>query len=464
HEQAFDLETELHRRAEHCFQASSRMPVELTAKLLQASAEAYLAESEWRRAARQCERIDGLRGNDTSVEVLITWAEALDLSGRDGAEARSRAFDRCVANADWERAAAAALSGLPGAEHTGGDPVRRSQLERIRLDALAPGLRFRVVCQLSRLSSLEGDANAAHHWSAVALELADDEAERATAHITADNAPPPSAGRPPVPPDTLNTAGSQGRIRQMQAISAFEANDLGESRERHHEFVERAEQLADPLRIWHARCFSAVLAMGDGDLARSLELAESAYEFGTQHGFREAASARVAHLFVDALDRNALDSIAPMFDQARNNLSRSLIGQAALSVVDVAQGTEERGRAMAVRVANNALDSPGSMALPAIAIVASVVAEAGDEKLRRRCRRFLAPFESTSIVMGFGIGALGPCSRFIAELAGDAEERTDSLMRSVSLADQLGARYWRVLCRLRLADHVDDSTIRDVAR
>ena len=88
-------------------------------------------------------------------------------------------------------------------------------------------------------------------------------------------------------------------------------------------------------------------------------------------------------------------------------------------------GDREAGIRLAVEVAGRALESPGSMALPALAILAPAVAGCGDWELRKRCLEFLAPFSSTSIVMGFGIAALGPTWRFMAALADDAEQRID---------------------------------------
>lgn len=99
------------------------------------------------------------------------------------------------------------------------------------------------------------------------------------------------------------------------------------------------------------------------------------------------------------------------------------------------------------------------MSFPVVCLLSDLIALADDSELLADVRSYLEPFAGRCVVVGFGLGNLGPVDRYAARLVVDPSVRTTWQEKAVEVADQSDARLWRVLTRVDLAMTFEGSAI-----
>lgn len=135
-----------------------------------------------------------------------------------------------------------------------------------------------------------------------------------------------------------------------------------------------------------------------------------------------------------------------------------LLWKRLLARIRVAQGREAEAAGEIERARSEDLvEAPGDfLHLPSLAILAELVSGTGDELAARRVLEALKPFSGRQVVLGFGMGFLGPVDQYLGELAaacGRTDDARAFLERASAQAARLGASRWnsRAKMSLRLA-------------
>ena len=455
HRRAAELTNDPHERADHQAHASALVPAEVTAQSLRESAELYAERRSWRKVVREIRRIDDLPGEHLDVATLTLWAQALESSGVDGSTQRRAAYSMAVEAGDWAAALDAALSGLPQAELPDGDSERIEMLEGIPSDQLPPDRHFARVYALGRQYALQGDDNDAVLRcadEARALAVGPNQVGRshlllwmATRHL----APQPNL----ITTDEVFDGGPQilMRIAQMNAINLAEAGDFVGARSESERFSELAAEVGDPLRIWHAQGLRGMFLLNDGKFEEAEKLALENLEYADVHDLPQGISTYVGQRVYTADLLDQLDALLPQLDPFRSNLSRIMLGRAALVLARYAAGDTDIEDELR-EIVSEALKRPGStFSLIATMLMARYLREHAPE-LVPQTRPTLERFGDNPILVGFGAGSFGPTVRYVAQLTADDDERAALLDQAIAAADRQGPLLWRIHTRLDRAE------------
>ncbi|MFT7601894.1 MAG: hypothetical protein ACI8TP_004857 [Acidimicrobiales bacterium] len=167
HATAAETASTAHERARHLAAACPLIDPAIAVAALSDSARIYLDGGNPSEALDALRRAHEVGDDPLPLEAMILYAAALDLTGATQKAARLRrsAFDSAITTADWSLAAAAALSGLPGAERAEGDPERLDLLTRLPLRQLEDETGFALTLTLARQSFLMRRFQSAEQWA-----------------------------------------------------------------------------------------------------------------------------------------------------------------------------------------------------------------------------------------------------------------------------------------------------------
>ncbi len=455
HRRAAELTDDPHQKADHQFSAGVLVPGEITATSLRESARLHADRRSWRKVARELRRIDELPGEHLDAASLTLWASALDQSGSDGAPHRRVAYSLAIESADWNTALDAALSGLPQAELPDGDTERVEMLEGIPDEGLAHSRRFDRVYNLGRQFSLLGNKNdQVLRYAEEALSIAADADEIGLSHVLrwmATRHVEPQAHM--IPADVVHRGSPRilMRIAQINALNLAEQGDFSGARAESERFSELAGAMGDTLRIWHAQGLRGMFLLNDGDFEAAEELALENMKFADLHDMQQGTSTYIGHRVYSFDCQDRLIELDSQLAPFRSNLSRLVLGRAALVLTGHAAGRTDIADELRAVVSEAQTRSGSTFSLLATIFLSRHLPEYAPE-LVPPTRVLLEKFGDAPIMAGFGAGTFGPTTRYVAQLSSDLDEKSSLIDVSITAADRHGPLLWRVHTRLDKAE------------
>jgi len=318
-------------------------------------------------------------------------------------------------------------------------------LDRVRLLSRLCGALY-YSPHRARMQALSEEA------AMLARELDDPEAE---AHARAARRrvlwdPAHLAERLQASTEMLSCARAAGNLELQLHAHAWLVLDLLESGDRAAveaqiaAFMAGAERLRQPLYLWQAAVWRAMLALLDGQLARAEQLAA------------EALAGGVPGEGVTAAQYYAIQLLAVRREQGRmgelENAARQLVGEnPARPAWRAALATSlwETDRLSEAHAEFEQLASAGFEDIPmdgdwitTMTLVCEICTAVGDPRRAARLYEAMLPYADVNAVAGVGVACLGPTARVLGKLAtaldrgGDA---TRHFERALEISERLGA-------------------------
>lgn len=403
--------------------------------------------------------VDEVRKRADTTGRQLPWIDQLDridhheATGEElveAAEVRTRAelFRTAAGDEDWSVALEIAMSGLPQAELSSGDPERLKLLEAIPLDKLDDARQFTYCLAMTRHLMYSGREEQASEWYRTTQSLAETPDQELLTYITAVIVGAAPDERAPIPlPEAFDQGADQSvsmqslQVAVMSYLERASAEEAAPLVRRFHALVEAS---ADPYRRWHALLMQSMAQFVDGEFDAAREAAYRAFKYADLFDIADAEIALVGQL------ANA-QWICGSFD-GPTDLARDYAASAdsALSRALQAIQSAERDGGQAVHefLASFDFTSRSFFALPSVLMVAGHIV---DPDLRRRVAQRLAQRTDTCGIWGSGVLHMGPVDRTLAMLVDDPMAQERHLIAAVECADRQNFRVWQVVSRLDLA-------------
>jgi len=238
-------------------------------------------------------------------------------------------------------------------------------------------------------------------------------------------------------------------------VDALEIGDRGLLDEAFAAYRGGASDLRLPWYEWYAARFACLIAQVEGRLDDAERLAAEAMTAGERAGHPDAALAYGTQMLGVRLAQDRTAEIEGAVEVSVAQYPDVLLWRRLLARVRVAQDrTAEAAGEIERARAGSLVDAPGDfLHLPSLAILAELVAAAGDDQSRQRVHAALAPFSGRQVVLGFGMGFLGPVDQYLGELAAGCamfDEARAHFDNAAAQAARLGAARWVARARLSL--------------
>ncbi|MFW2380759.1 MAG: hypothetical protein ACN4GZ_03295 [Acidimicrobiales bacterium] len=466
HMKARNLTDDPHRRARHDLLAHPTVPTaEVRASQLR-SARLLYSHGSFRESAAAFRNAQSVQPDvPLGTADSIAHAESVSRTGAlaEAAELRSEVIRRCIAEGDWDSVLDAALVGLPEAELIDGDPERFAQLSSIPSDQLAVDRRFEHALHLTRQASLLGREEVSRVWVERAQASAEKASEKASAALAwrmANDVKAGPAERLDRIEDALKVASSRSdrmHLLQVAALDRYELGDVEVALTQNDEFVDLAAELSNALRMWHGKLFRSMHMFTIGAWDDASSEADAALEHGQRFGITVASPTRLAQEFFLLWLADSHGSLVPLLDTVPPADASTLLFQAAHSACLFADGQVQRAVTNGAQVARRFLAAPAAHGLASVALLAPVLAASNDAELIERVESALAPHVGSALLVGAGVGNLGPVERFIGQLRGRPD--VGQIRTYVTHADRLHMPVWRLLTRLEAYERTADSNM-----
>ncbi|MGA9860372.1 MAG: hypothetical protein WBQ18_21075, partial [Solirubrobacteraceae bacterium] len=209
-------------------------------------------------------------------------------------------------------------------------------------------------------------------------------------------------------------------------------------------FTAGAERLRQPLYLWNAAVWHAMIAHLEGRLDEAEQLASAAVSSGIRGEGITAPQYYAAQLLAIRREQGRIAELeAPMRELLASNPHRPA-WRAGLAVLLCDTGRLDEARSQFTRLAEGRFET--ITADGDWMIVAALAAEAafalGDAEQAAHLYELLAPHASTNVVIGLGAVCLGPASLFLGRLAltvGRREQAIAHLRAAVAAATSLSS-------------------------
>ena len=212
-------------------------------------------------------------------------------------------------------------------------------------------------------------------------------------------------------------------------VDLLEVGDLTAVQAQVQAFTAGAESLRQPLFIWNATLWRAMLALLDGRLDDADRLATDALAAGIRPEYVTAPQYHAVQLLGIRREQGRIAELeAAVRGLVAGNPDRPA-WRAALATLLCDTGRPEPARAEL-----QALVGPGAPELPldadwmiAVTLLSEVACELGDARRAAILYELLAPHAETTVVVGAGAMCLGVTARYLGHLALTAGRRRDGL-------------------------------------
>ncbi len=466
HMKARNLTDDPHRRARHDLLAHPTVPAAEVRSSQLRSARLLHSQGSFRAAAAGFRNAQSVAPEvPLGTTDAIAHADAVSRTGAlaEAAQLRSEVIGRCVADGEWDSVLAAAVVGLPEAELIDGDPERFAQLSSIPVDQLSDGKRFEHALHLTRQASLLGREEVSGIWVERAQKAASSPGQKASAALAwrmANDVKAGAAQRLARTEEALRLALSPSdrmHLLQVAALDRYELGDIDGAVAQNDEFVELAQSLSNALRIWHGALFRSMHSFTIGAWDEAKHHADAALEHGQRFGVNVAAPTRLAQEFFIHWLAGTHGDLVPLLDSIPPDDASTLLFQSAQAASLLADGQTDRAVFMGVGVARRFLAAPAAHGLASVAVLAPVLAASNDEELIERVKSALRPHVGSALLVGAGVGNLGPVERYIGQLGGALDAA--QARHYVHQADELNMPLWRLMTRLELLEVAPDPTV-----
>ncbi len=221
-------------------------------------------------------------------------------------------------------------------------------------------------------------------------------------------------------------------------------------------FSAGADELRQPLYVWHALVWRAMCALLDGRLGEADELAAEALAAG---GPGEAITAAQYHAVQLVAIRREQGRVGELEQAVRHQVESSPdrpAWRAALAIVLLESGAREQAaEQLALLSANGFEDIPedGDW-MTTITLLSDISTGVGDESSAAILYELLLPFADLNVVIGLAALCLGSAARFLGRLAltlGDEAAARGHLERALEANERLNAPLWLAHTRLDYA-------------
>jgi tetratricopeptide (TPR) repeat protein len=464
HFRAAPLATSNQLRAWHLESSDWRASEKEQAEAHRRAAIDLVEAGQFREAVTSFRTAERLLPESLSIDELISYATALDRSGVGGQRVRRIAMSKAQVDGDESLVLAAAISGLPEAELIDGDPKRIELLKSVRARRLTTADRVRHALAMSRQLLLAGFADQARRWADEAAaegETVDDRAAAwlAVRHVESWVATEDYDGGFD-DFDGITDLDLQTRVKQAEVVSSLIAGGLDRSDDLMRELKSLAARLGDPLRTWHAGLLECLILEEYGLFDAADRVGEATLNDGMLFGVAGAPAARAAQRTRRGWHLSQPGAYEGPGSPEAARLVTSLIARAGLAVKLFHGGRRAEGLVVAEDVHES---SAGSRFEPAVAGLLATLARHCSPKVCEGIHKTLTKRAGTAMVVGAGVGSLGPVEGLLAHLEESADERLELRRRAVKLADSWDAPVWRIRTRAYLAAETNDRSWLDEA-
>jgi hypothetical protein len=221
-------------------------------------------------------------------------------------------------------------------------------------------------------------------------------------------------------------------------------------------FTRGAQRLRQPLYLWNAGVWHAMIAVLDGRLTEAEELASAALQGGIRtEGITAPQYSAIQMLVIRREQGRMAELEAPARELVGGNPHRPA-WRAGLATMLL-----ESGRPDDARAELDVLAQDGFSAVPpdgdwkvVVALISDVAAAVGDAERSASLYELLLPHAGTQVVVGLGAGCLGAVDQYLGRLAfatGRRDDAVDHLRHAVEANARLGAVVELAHTRLDLA-------------
>jgi tetratricopeptide (TPR) repeat protein len=218
-------------------------------------------------------------------------------------------------------------------------------------------------------------------------------------------------------------------------------------------FTTGAEQLRQPLYIWHATVWRAMRALLDGQLEQADELAAEAVAAGAPGESVTAPQYYAMQLLAIRREQGRMGELEEAARRMVDAIPTRPAWRAAFANVLLETGRpEEASEQLAVLAAGDFEDIPhdGDW-MTTVTLLSEVSAGLGDEPTAARLYELLTPFAELNVVIGLAAICLGSAARFLGKLAvalGDRRAAAEHFEQAVEANARLKAPLWLAHTRL----------------
>lgn len=464
---------DLHRRAYHEANAYPLVTAETAVASLLESGERHL-DNELYREAAEAFRL----AVDQSKEPLPAladgqFARALDLTGASRAARlrRRRAFDRAMKADDHQTALRVASSGLPESEIVDGDRYLIAMLEAIDPRKLDHVDRHVHAGHLVRQLSLAGQIEASDRWidrmravSSSDEQLVDLAIARRFRHSSTTPAIEQVWQLESIQPSLQQCSESRrDEVTMLMALDSFAAGLRTQSDNAHRSLVERPIESIAPIRRWHSILFGATNLLVDGDFEDASQASSEALDYGFQFGIRNSFETFSAQHFIVEMTCSRHGVLLESIAEFRDQMDDMVLIDAAVCSCLLVEGHVDEAVVEAERLARGVLESPVIDGTPVLATIAESLAHSSDDALVKAVSETLGRRGDSIMLVGAGLGCLGPAERYVAILESDQQAKLDLLRSATRFADQAAMPLWQAKMRLDLAAATGESLWADQA-
>lgn len=429
------------------------------------AARQHFLGGEHRQAVRAFLAAERLSGTIASwpVTTQIDYATALERSGSDGEHVRQQAFQRARLEGDESLALRAALSGLPEAEKLDGDEGRLEMVATVRADQLDGPDRWLRAFAMSRQALLLGHNAEAREAAVEAMSEADSadlrvEAWLALRHIEGWR-PHSAVSDDFAELEAVSDLALRVRARQATVVTLLIDGDLTRAEAEADQLEIEVDRLADPLRAWHYRLIRVLLLEDRLRFEEATSLADTTVREAVAFGIPGAAAARLAQASRRSWITGQGEGLLSIYESAADDVRSSVLARAGFATQLLSAGRARNAVALVTGIVS---DSAGSRFEAAALGVLAPVAALASPSLRSRVRTVLEPYADSFLIVGAGVGSLGPVDSLLALLQNDGPTRLALLRNAVQLADRSGSELWRIRTRLALhRETLDEDTLRE---
>lgn len=229
--------------------------------------------------------------------------------------------------------------------------------------------------------------------------------------------------------------------RFADEMEAGDANAADHDLER---LMRHADQLRDPLYLWHVPVFRSMRAILEGEFAEGEQLAEEALQVGRQAGAHTADWLYAIQLLALRREQGRLDEVEPYLAEFSNRYPATPHWRTGVVYVYAELGRHaEAARGLEALAADDfsVIPRDGEW-LPAMGMLSEAASLVGDVERAARLYELIRPFHERNVVAGRGSASFGPAARYCALLAallGRAEEADAHFDAAEELARRMRA-------------------------
>ena len=251
--------------------------------------------------------------------------------------------------------------------------------------------------------------------------------------------------------EMLSFAREAGNLELQLQAHAWLVLDLLESGDRAaieaqiEVFTTGAERLRQPLYLWQAAVWRAMLALLDGQLARTEQLAAQALAGGAPGEGVTAAQYYAIQMLAVRREQGRMGELEPAARQLVAENPERPAWRAAL-----ATSMWETDRLNEARVEFEQLASGGFENIPqdgdwltTMTLLCEICTAVGDSRRGARLYDAMLPYAGVNVVAGVGVACLGPAARVLGKLAaalGRSDAAARHFERALEISTHVGAR------------------------